>query len=63
MSKVGSYYMVVYFNEQKEVIEMEVLYVSPFRTVEDTARNYALEQNFEYHSIKYKFNRNENAGM
>ena len=52
--------MVVYFNEQKEVIEMEVLYVSPFRSVEDTARNYAFEQGFDYHSIKYKFNRNEN---
>jgi hypothetical protein len=57
---VGSYYMVVFLNEKNEIIEMEVLYVSPYRTVESTAKNYAQEQGFVYSSMKSKFNRNEN---
>jgi hypothetical protein len=56
---VGSYYMVVFLNEKNEIIEMEVLYVSPYRTVESTAKNYAREQGFAYSLIKSKFNRNE----
>ena len=56
---VGSYYMVVFLNEKNEIIEMEVLYVSPYRTVESTAKNYAQEQGFAYSSIKSKFNRDE----
>ena len=55
----GSYYMVVFFDDKKEIVEMEVLYVSPFRNVEDTAAGFAEEQGFKYSTIKYKFNRKE----
>ena len=59
IKEVGSYYMVVFFNDKKEIIDMEVLYVSPHKTVESTALNYSFEQGFTYSSLKYKFNRNE----
>ena len=60
MNIAGKYYMVVYLDENERFINMEVLYVSPFRTVEQTARGWAEEQGFTYSSLKYKYNRDEN---
>jgi len=58
MEKSGNYYIVVFFDNKNEVIEMEVLYVSPISNVENTAWSYANEQNFDYDNIKYKFYKN-----
>lgn len=59
MDIAGKYYMVVYLDENERFIDMEILYVSPFRSVEQTAQGWANEQGFTYSSIKSKYSRDE----